>query len=825
MSEKNVIIDVTIDTNLAISNIKALENTLINQKSKLNELASAGKKNTDEYIKLNAQYQANSQILKGNQKILNDLTKSQTISANSSISLQDKIKAQNIASKEQAIALKEAERAIIANAKAEDLLRIANEKADIKKRIQEEKELARQLKETEKATKDAEKASIAEAKALQKLDSDSKNLRKQLREIKVDMAQLALAGKDGSAEFLQMAQKAGKLKDALDAVNDQTKTFAVGSKFELGLKTAKEGFEGVAGGAQIAEGAMALFGSENENVTKSIQRMMAIQSMVNGVQAIFNALKKEGAVVTALMSAKTVVATGIQATYTAVVGASTGALKAFKVALAGTGILALVALLGTAIAGLANLKSSADSASESLEDMSKSNENFIKSLEDKYNTQNSLTQKNIDLLKEQGGTIQEVYNAENNLLLDKKYQLRLLFNETKYGYSEELKALKAKEGVTQVEIDDLIKKRNLALESINNSGKQLNVDIEILRIQKEKALTEQSNANKLAQREANILKQKENTQGYLKAELALINEIERQEIKSAKTQGEKDKAIQTAIDARFEATKKLTDYEYEQSRISITNANTLRDEELRNYELLNKSKLDSIEKSTIEQIQLEKNRLIAIQNVRIAENSKDLADELSQKELTKDQIDAINLKYSNNEIALKQETAEVIKGIDKAVADNAIALNQMKMDATLSTTSNMLGAVASLFEENSNEYKAFATAQALVDTYSSANSAYKSVVGTPVVGPVLAPIAAGTAVLAGLANVRKINQVKKGSTSVGGGGGSSKPNYSMKTNTGLAQQNIKTPTTTKQTTQVAVVVDDVTVKQATQTSIQKASTI
>lgn len=734
MAEKNVIIDVTIDTNLAISNIKALESTLSQQKVKLSELANAGKKNTDEYIKLNAQYQANNQILKENQKLLNSNAKS----ANNNMS-----------------------------------------------------------------------ANV--------------NLRKELLSVKSQMQQLALAGKDGSAEFLEMAKKAGMLKDALDAVNEQTNTFAVGSKFELGLKTAKEGFDGVAGGAQIAEGAMALFGEENENVTKSIQRMMAIQSVVNGVQAVFNALKKEGAVVTALMSAKTVIATAVQATYTAVVGASTGALKAFKVALASTGIGALVVLLGTAVAGLYNVMSATDGVTQSLEDMAKSNEAFIKSLENKYNAQNSLTQKNIELLKEQGKSIQEVYNSERNLILDKIFQQRLMFNETKYGYAEELKALKAKEGVTQVEINDLIEKRNLALESINNTGKQLKVDLEILRIQKEKALVEQSNANKLAQREANVLKQKANTKGYLKAELALINEIERQSIKNAKTQGEKDKAKQVAIDARIEATKKLTDYEYEQGRKIITDANTLRDEELRNYELTNKTKIESIEKSTIEQIQLEKNRLLAIRDVRIAENQKDLADELAQKDLSQAQVEAINLKYANNEIALKQETADVIKGIDKAVADNAIAINKLKNDAILNTTSNMLGALAGLFEQNTAEYKAFATAQALVDTYSGANAAFTST--TKVAGPIVGGFAAAAAIIAGLANVRKINQVKKGSTSVSGGGGSSKPNYSLKTNTGLAQQNIQTPTVTKATTQVAVVVDDVTAKQATQTSIQKASTI
>jgi len=68
--------------------------------------------------------------------------------------------------------------------------------------------------------------------------------------------------------------------------------------------------------------------------------------------------------------------------------------------------------------------------------------------------------------------------------------------------------------------------------------------------------------------------------------------------------------------------------------------------------------------------------------------------------------------------------------------------------------------------------KAMAAAQATIDTYTSAVAAYKSMVGVPYVGPVLAPIAAGAAVMAGLASVRKIYATDVGDGGGGGGGGS-----------------------------------------------------
>jgi len=62
--------------------------------------------------------------------------------------------------------------------------------------------------------------------------------------------------------------------------------------------------------------------------------------------------------------------------------------------------------------------------------------------------------------------------------------------------------------------------------------------------------------------------------------------------------------------------------------------------------------------------------------------------------------------------------------------------------------------------------KKLQVALALIDTFKGAAGAFTAMSNIPVVGPVLAPIAAGAALLAGMANVRKIMK-----TDVGGGGG------------------------------------------------------
>ena len=90
------------------------------------------------------------------------------------------------------------------------------------------------------------------------------------------------------------------------------------------------------------------------------------------------------------------------------------------------------------------------------------------------------------------------------------------------------------------------------------------------------------------------------------------------------------------------------------------------------------------------------------------------------------------------------------------------------LNEALQATSATLGQVADLFGRESKAGKAAAIAQATIDTYLSAQKAYTSTVGIPIVGPVLAPINAGLAIAAGIKNIKAITAVK---TPGGGGGG------------------------------------------------------
>jgi hypothetical protein len=73
--------------------------------------------------------------------------------------------------------------------------------------------------------------------------------------------------------------------------------------------------------------------------------------------------------------------------------------------------------------------------------------------------------------------------------------------------------------------------------------------------------------------------------------------------------------------------------------------------------------------------------------------------------------------------------------------------------------------------------KKIQAAQALISTFEATIASYKSVVGTPFVGPILAPIAAAATAAIGLKNVQNIKkqQFEGGGTQPDSGGGGSLP--------------------------------------------------
>ena len=127
-------------------------------------------------------------------------------------------------------------------------------------------------------------------------------LTSQLKGIRNLMALMNFHGLEGDPSYIEMADQIGKIKDALGATHDAIKLFGDG---QYKLIAVMNSFEAVAGATSIATGAMSLFGTENENVARAIQKVQSVMAILNGVQAIAKVLDKDSAMMLRIRQIRT----------------------------------------------------------------------------------------------------------------------------------------------------------------------------------------------------------------------------------------------------------------------------------------------------------------------------------------------------------------------------------------------------------------------------------------------------------------------------------------------------------------------------------------
>jgi len=112
------------------------------------------------------------------------------------------------------------------------------------------------------------------------------SIKTQLRNMKDELATMD----QGSQEFMNMAMEAAKLEDQIKDVDAQVKFLSSDTK---NLDTLVQAGQGIAGGFQAAAGAAALFGKDQKAVQEALQKVIAIQGILNGVQQVSNVLQRE----------------------------------------------------------------------------------------------------------------------------------------------------------------------------------------------------------------------------------------------------------------------------------------------------------------------------------------------------------------------------------------------------------------------------------------------------------------------------------------------------------------------------------------------------
>ena len=160
-------------------------------------------------------------------------------------------------------------------------------------------------------------------------------LKTQLKNLKDEMVQLD----HNSPKFKEMALEAAAMEDKIKDVDAQIRILASDTKALDALVGAGTA---IAGSFQAAQGAMALFGSDSKEVQKAIQNIIAVQGILNGVQSVSNAIRKESVIGQKLLALWSGIVTAAQWLWNAAMTANPIGLIVLAVAALIGGIILLV---------------------------------------------------------------------------------------------------------------------------------------------------------------------------------------------------------------------------------------------------------------------------------------------------------------------------------------------------------------------------------------------------------------------------------------------------------------------------------------------------
>jgi len=214
-----------------------------------------------------------------------------------------------------------------------------------KKKLSTLKEGSAEFKKLQQEIKASEIAVQNFGKGTQSLKSELKGMKAEIANLSITLGALEKAGHKGTDQFknleaqmLRLRGEAGELEDILGDVSDEVRR--AGSDTS-GLDKTVGAVQAVGGAFQAVMGVQALFGSENEDLQKTLVKLNAVMAITSGAQQFFTeALKKDSLLYP--------IVTKAQRLWTIAVGETAGVMKILRTALASIGI-------GLLIAGIALL--------------------------------------------------------------------------------------------------------------------------------------------------------------------------------------------------------------------------------------------------------------------------------------------------------------------------------------------------------------------------------------------------------------------------------------------------------------------------------------
>ena len=558
-------------------------------------------------------------------------------------------------------------------------------------------------------------------------ENGTKSLRAELKEIVGELGRMKLAGQENSDEYRNLSARGGELKDTLTDISTELQN--VGSDTR-GIDQVVGAFTALGAAAQVAEGAQALLGTESEAVQESIQKMVAIQSVMNGVQEIGNALQKESTFMMGLMAVKSKVLAGWKITLTTlekifgVTAATSMALATAGITVLISGIILLIANFNSIIASLKSFFGVADKFKDTKKDID-ANTKALDGFTD-------ATNRSIDRMKAMGKSEQEILNEKK-----KRFNEELRLNADTYN-----KIKKLGDDATDEQKEQLKKSYDFVKNAGNERYKLETEQIALTRSLNQKAAED---AKKLEE-EKNKKVEDGNKKRAENNKKRLENEQKAEDDRLKQLKENADKAIEILTyeiemaelkEQQRLANQKLTDAEIHSNKIA--NLELTYTDEKKRLDILLKEKQISQQKydDEIKLANQKKNTDISIENAAFEESEAQRKKErqaieaqaeyeLQQMKFKNEfdaQQNALDVEYQQKIEAAKKIGADTV-ALEAIYAEQSKQIAEVKKKAQLDVASSLAGNLAELFGKETNLGKAAASAQVAIQTYQGAMSAW-----------------------------------------------------------------------------------------------------
>lgn len=176
--------------------------------------------------------------------------------------------------------------------KRDDVKKWREERNAIKAVIETRKEVIAKTSELTKKVEENEKAFAKQSKTQNSVKIRIKEVIAEMANLVNQAQQQGVTIDESSGRYRELAEELGRLKDIQGDVAAQAKVLSNDENQYAGVIS---GLSGLAGGFSAVQGAMALFGSENENLQKVMTQLQAVMAVTMGLQQVQQMLNKDSA--------------------------------------------------------------------------------------------------------------------------------------------------------------------------------------------------------------------------------------------------------------------------------------------------------------------------------------------------------------------------------------------------------------------------------------------------------------------------------------------------------------------------------------------------